>query len=192
MYTRSRQLLSYSLIISFLILLLSAADGRHTIQWDENTKLTWANFKDTLITGSNRAAETYSGFKMDFAQSSQNSATITIYSEMDPARSWVDSTKKNDYLLSHEQYHFNITEYWTRKLRQDILATRFTTKNLKETLTELRKETLRQSREMQKEYDADTKHSLLKDQQKKWEKRIDELLKETEKYTDVSINISIK
>ena len=192
MYTRTRQLLSYSLIISFVILMLSAADGRHTIQWDENTKLTWANFKDTIITGSHRAAETYSGFKMDFSQSSQNSGTITVYSEMDPARSWVDSTKKNDYLLSHEQYHFNITEYWTRKLRQDIRATRFTTKNLKETLTELRKETLRQSREMQKEYDAATKHSLVKEEQKKWEKRIDELLKETEKYTDISINISIK
>ena len=65
---------------------------------------------------------------------------MNVYSAMDRDHSWVDSTKKSAYLLSHEQYHFNITEYWVRKMRKDMLTTKFTTKNFKEKMAEIQRD----------------------------------------------------
>ncbi len=90
-----------TLLIGSLVMLMSSTDSERKIVWDANKKLTWADFKDTLITNSSRVALTSSGMDVKFAQTSENSLTITAICEMIPSGSWVDSTKKSDYMLSH-------------------------------------------------------------------------------------------
>jgi len=182
----------HSAIIGFLFILLSNTKGDNLKLWDPNNKLTWKDFVDTTLTHSDRAALTNSGIRLDFNQTSQHSITINVFSAMDRDKSWVDRNKKSDYILSHEQYHFNITEYWARKLKKDLSAEHFTTKNLKEKVSSISKDNIAQLHDMQDEYDHDTKHSEIEPEQKRWEKKVDDLLKSVEQYAPTSITVQIK
>ena len=182
----------YTFVVGVIALLLSVSKGDNTIRLDVNNKLTWSDFKDTTLTNSRRAALTASGIILNADVVDNNHYTAEVYSIMDRNKSWVDVNRKSDYILSHEQYHFNITEYWCRKIKKDIAATHFTAKNIREKLQSIRREDFKNAHEMEAQYDDETNHSLVKEQQQKWEKRIDGLLKETEKYAGSTITISLK
>lgn len=179
-----------ALLLLFILLVAGKAPGKFKT-WDAHNKLTWKDFKDTLITDSHRAAATNSGIRLDFTQTEQNSLTVNAICAMYPDGSWVDSTRKSDYILLHEQYHFNITEYWCRKLKKDLAAARYSTKNFKEKIELIRKDDYSQCRDMQIEYDKETKHSEISEEQKKWERKVDELLKNTEDYSGNTITIKL-
>jgi hypothetical protein len=180
-------------IACLCIALLSNADGDGKKRWSENDKLTWRDFKDTLITGTHRAALTTSGMLVNFHQAGPDSLIITAYSQMDPAKSWVNTSReKSDYILEHEQYHFNISEYWCRKFKKDVSMTRFTAKTVKEKIQMLQRESRTACLEMEVEYDKDTNHSEIRDAQHKWERRIDELLKSLEQYSAPVMSVPLK
>ena len=183
---------SNTFFIGLITLLLSISKGDNNKLWDANSKLTWSDFKDTTLNNSRRAALTASGIILNADPVDASHYTAEVYCIMDRNKSWVDVNRKSDYILSHEQYHFNITEYWCRKIKKDIAATHFTAKNIREKLESIRREDFKNAHEMEIQYDDETKHSLVKDQQQKWEKRIDALLKETEKYAGPTITISLK
>jgi hypothetical protein len=180
------------LILAFsLILSHNNADlGKYKL-WDPNNKLVWSDFKDTLVTNSHRAAATNSGIKSDFTQTDQNSLTVNAFSAMFAVGSWVDSTRKTDHVLLHEQYHFNITEYWCRKLKKDLATAHLTTKNFKDKIQSIQKQNMMDSHEMQVEYDKETNHSEIFDEQARWEKKVDELLKSVEEYAPTSVQIKL-
>lgn len=102
------------------------------------------------------------------------------YAEMHNQYSWKSKLALNsDYVLNHEQYHFNITEYHARKLNeilenQNIRSESQVLDNLAEIRSELRR--------MQNKYDNETDHSLIKVIQRKWEYQIDSLLNSQEEY----------
>jgi uncharacterized protein Usg len=192
MQIRINAILFLLLLGCFSILLLSNADGDNAKLWSTTNKLTWRDFRDTIITNSDRVALTYSGIRLSYQQTAPNSASISVYSVMEHNKSWVDTLKKSDYILSHEQYHFNITEYWCRKIKKDLAAARFTSKNLKEKVESIRKEDFTLMFEMQNQYDTETKHSEIEPQQKKWERKIDDLLKSVEYYSAESMTVTLK
>lgn len=173
-------------------LLIAAAEGTTLKTWDPANKLTWSDYRDTSFAGSKvRAALTNSGIVFSVKQQDED-VIVTCYSQMDPTRSYVDTAKKLPRVLQHEQYHFNITEYWSRKLKKDIATGHFTVKNFKQKAIDLQQEANTKCKEMQVEYDAETKHSILKEEQKKWEQKIDELLKKTEQYSDKTVALTLQ
>jgi hypothetical protein len=182
----------YLMLSLTLVFLLSATDGTKYKLWDVNNKLNWSDFKDTAMVNSDRAAATDAGIKVDFVQTTPGTLTITVFSAMYPAYSWVDSTRKTAYILSHEQYHFNIAEYWSRKLKKDFASSKFTVKNVREKVSILQKQNFKNCHDMQVQYDAETKHSEIEPEQKKWTKKIDELLKSVEDYSGSSIEVKLK
>lgn len=174
------------------ILLLSAADNNTLKTWDPANKLDWSDFRDTAFTGSKvRAAITNSGIVFTVKQQDED-ILVTCYSQMDRAHSYVDTAKKLPRILQHEQYHFNITEYWSRKLKKDIATGRFTVKNFKQKAIDLQQEANTKCKEMQIEYDTETRHSILKEEQKKWEQKVDDLLKKTEQYSDKKVALTLQ
>ena len=187
-----KRALASSILICTLTVILSNAQGKNFKAWDSNNKLTWADFRDTTIAHSDRAALTNSGIKIDISQTSEKALTINAYSAMDRGKSWVDVTKKSDYILFHEQYHFNITEYWCRKLKKDYSEARFTGKNMKQKIESIRKEDFAQLHDMQDDYDRETNHSQIAEAQKIWEKKIDDLLKSLDQYSANTITVNLK
>lgn len=101
-------------------------------------------------------------------------STYKAYAAQHNVRSWVkrDSTEQKS-LLQHEQYHFNITEIFARRLNQYIGEN----PNGDKMLFGLRLESLDiDRRDMQDQYDNETDHGTITDIQRRWEFRIDSML----------------
>ncbi|MCW3077827.1 MAG: hypothetical protein JWO32_2436 [Bacteroidetes bacterium] len=99
-------------------------------------------------------------------------------------------TQFSEYVLRHEQIHFNICELYARILRQRISETNF--KKVKDISNEIRKLYIKISDEHNKEqnaYDKDTNHGLNSAKQKDWEDDINNRIKALDKFSDISINI---
>ncbi|WP_294737104.1 hypothetical protein [uncultured Flavobacterium sp.] len=101
-----------------------------------------------------------------------------------PSRSYVYDDNKNlignRKLLTHELYHFHITEYIARKMRKEITKI----KNNKEevNISKLMEFYKEEENKMQKRYDEETYHSYYIGEQLKWQKNIDSLLNTLKKY----------
>ncbi len=91
-----------------------------------------------------------------------------------PSRSFVyDRNSKDKGLLTHELYHFKITEVYARRLRKAISKTKFSSK---QKLEEIILNYWKKERNYQQKYDYDTYHSYIYGEQKKYEREIDSLL----------------
>lgn len=105
---------------------------------------------------------------------------FSAYAAMNNQSSWKRKEAINSkYLLNHEQYHFNITEYHARKLNQLIKNKNLIKEyEVNSELYALRSE----ERAMQVNYDTESNHSLKKAFQRMWEYKIDSMLNESEDY----------
>ena len=89
--------------------------------------------------------------------------------------------KKIPEVLHHEQFHFDITELYARKLYVDaskLIGQRGNTNQLKQ----LFKDANTECNEMQNQYDEESNHGVNEEKQIEWENRIKQLLENTPAY----------
>lgn len=178
-----------------IFVLLSFASGEKGILWDSARPLTWADFRGQAPGSSastSRVAMTYSSIALDFEPLSETSYSIHVNCTMEPARSWVYQDKKDEYILRHEQYHFNITECAARKMRKEISGTKFSMKNLQQKIKAIHTSNMEALKAMQDQYDADSRHSINHEEQKKWEEKIDKLMASLEDYANPNVVVMLK
>ena len=98
-----------------------------------------------------------------------------------PSRSYVfnENTIGDKNLLTHEMYHFHITEYIARKLRREIIKSENEGIDIGALLQKYRDE----ENLIQKEYDKETYHSYFSGKQIEWQEKIDSLLNTLNKYS---------
>ena len=108
--------------------------------------------------------------------------TYKIKSLFSRTRSW--GLHKTDYILSHEQGHFDIAEIFARKLHKKMSEYRFDKRTCNKKLGEIYDEIVEEKSEMQNDYDKETRHSINKEKQAQWLKKIERLLVEYEDYAD--------
>jgi hypothetical protein len=112
---------------------------------------------------------------------------IKVYSDNDkykvmalfhPSRSYVfnENTIGDKSLLTHELYHFQITEYIVRQLRKKFSEVNQIDAN------NLLEEYKAKEDSLQLQYDTETYHSYLIGKQLAWQIKIDSLLNTLEKY----------
>ena len=104
---------------------------------------------------------------------SDGHVVITTY--FHPSRSYVFAQDiRNADLLRHELYHFHITEYFSRLVRETI----FQEKNhiTRSQIENLNRQYYVLEDQMQRQYDEDTYHSYVLQEQRKWEIKVDGLL----------------
>lgn len=145
---------------------LSSKEISNKIIWS-TSNLKWSNFKGNPQ-ASNYAASINSNIELKQLDSNK----YAIVALMDMGSSW--HKQKPDECLLHEQYHFNITEIFARKLRQEVKE-----KNLNINSIDFRKTFLSSLMALaveQKKYDEQTNHSINKDKQIEWQKNIDKQL----------------
>src|SRR5580704_14365013 len=87
------------------------------IDWDANRKLKWDDFMAAPDKNSPNAAETSSTIKFDYSYNGRE-LKYHIACQFDKKKSWV--RVKTDYILSHEQGHFDIAEIFARKLNKSL------------------------------------------------------------------------
>jgi hypothetical protein len=166
-----------------LILLLTAAlfdvnyvNYRKPIPFSQWQTITFYDF-----TGLKRPGKTLAGLsEFAYIKTSREihyfkNGDTRITANFHPSRSYVFSQHiRNPDLLKHELYHFHITEYFTRLLRKEISA--YNGKATRNIIADLNKKYCLLETEMQKQYDDDTYHSYVLQEQKKWEATLDNKL----------------
>jgi hypothetical protein len=167
-------------LTSLLLLSLSLASFSQTneeelISWTEGRKLTWADYKGNPKSGTDAVASTatYLGIEYNF---NSKGFGYKITCNFSKTRSW--GLHKTEYILAHEQGHFDIAEIFARKLNMKMSDYKFNKNKFKTELKKIYETITAEKEEMQNEYDRETNHSINKEKQSDWLKKIDQLLKE--------------
>jgi hypothetical protein len=149
----------------------------------KSSPLQWSNFK-AVITEDEQAYSALTSTRLSYQVSQRGTAqkqTITVKPKFyfDELGSKKKLSAQNDYILNHEQRHFDIGYYWYKKF---IVALRNLQpdRNAVQTISNLYKEYGQSTKQMQSLYDEETDHSRIKEKQELWDAKIKELLLEVE------------
>ncbi len=99
------------------------------ILWQENKKLKIQDFKadnkDTIKVNRQQFLGAISAIRIEYSSFQRNKNSVpefNIKTYFDPNESWM--LLKNDYVLQHEQIHFDLTELYARKMRKSVESLR--------------------------------------------------------------------
>jgi hypothetical protein len=140
------------------------------MQWNAQRQLTWEDFQGVPNLGADYVASTNSGISFSFSyQVSDGVMTMQyeVLSNFYPELSWFKPTKVSEYILKHEQTHFDITELFARKLRKAMAETSFSNKP-KQEVNAIYEQIERARRKFQNQYDRETEHSKNKSAEMQW------------------------
>ena len=72
---------------------------------------------------------------------------------------------KNEYILAHEQHHFDISYISTLMFIKKLQKTKFTDENYSSDLQSIYNKAIEDMEELQNKYDTETKNGILIDEQ---------------------------
>lgn len=144
------------------------------IKWQEERKLTWDDFKAEPLKMGNTAAmtTTHLGFSYNVVN---GKATYKIDCRFEKSKSW--GLVKNDWILKHEQGHFDIAEIFARKLHKSVSEYQFNKSSFQKDLNSIYKSVVDEKETFQQQYDDETDYSRNKPKQEEWLKKIESDLK---------------
>ena len=162
----------------FPLLLLSELE-EYLIKWNENRKLTWADFKaePLKMDGTVAITSTHLGFSYNVAN---GKITYKIDCWFDKNKSW--GLVKNDWILKHEQGHFDIAEIFARQLNKSVSEYQYNKTTFQKDLTAIYQSVVEGKEKFQQQYDDETDHSRNKTKQEEWFKRIESELKQNKSW----------
>ncbi|MEO8405328.1 MAG: DUF922 domain-containing protein [Chitinophagaceae bacterium] len=158
---------------------LSQDKGEELVFWTAGQRLTWTDYKGKADPSTGAAASTATFLGIDYTFSPKG-LTYTITCSFSKTRSW--GLHKNEYILQHEQGHFDIAEIFARKLNMKMATYKFNKSTYKTDLQKIYDDVVNEKEETQNAYDKETDHSIKKDKQAEWLNRIEKMLKEYEGY----------
>ena len=160
---------------------LAQDKNEELITWNARQKLTWADYKGKPQPNADAAASTatYLGIEYNFGSKGFDYKITCSFSK---TRSW--GLHKTDYILAHEQGHFDIAELFARKLHREMSLYKFNKNTFKEDLKDIYLSVTRAKEQMQNDYDRETNHSIIRDKQEAWLTRIDTMLTELKDFAD--------
>lgn len=172
-------------MLLIIIILFGLKYGlKNFIKWEKDN-INWDNFAKIDSIEGGYDAYILTQIKV---QGEPTNSDFEVYALMDPNNSRkITDTLSDNQLLIHEKYHFNITEYYARLFRKEIIAIgkeKLTTDKLKS----LHIKYLKLASKTQDEYDKESNHNKIYEKQRYWELKVDDLLRQTEIYSDSKLN----
>ena len=158
--------------------LLSIQKKPYRFPWEANKLLQWSDFKGKpdRLTGYSATANT--GISHRYTITSKGylvKEKSIIQANFYPKLSWYKPNLIDKHTLAHEQTHFDISEIHARMLRKAIAQFKFSRHSQKE-VDALYKPIERARRAMQTQFDTETEHSQNLEAEKKWERKVRDLL----------------
>ncbi len=154
-------------------------DGRNdpsSVFYNGKRVLNWNDYKAAPDYTSIAAALTSAGFGYSLGFNSANGiSTLSIdgFCNFHQNDSWVKPAGKNDYILKHEQHHFDISYICTMDFIKKIQHAALTNANFKSEVKNIYYASIKEMTDMQNLYDDETQHGILKDKQQEWSDKID-------------------
>ncbi|MCB0506828.1 MAG: hypothetical protein KDD21_00875 [Bacteroidetes bacterium] len=150
--------------------------------WSANRKLTWNDFKENYKVSKYSVEAAKVSTSITYGCSvSNNEISYIVEARLYPKASWSNKEAQFDYVLQHEQLHFDITELFARKLRK-ILSEKI--KNHKDyKLVNKYGDKISDDWDVfQDKYDRETDHGTNDSKQKEWNIAIQQQLKMLEDF----------
>lgn len=168
----------YLLLLQLPVFLFSQKENEF-IYWSENRKLVWNDFKAAPQKNGDVAALTTTnlGFSYNVIN---GKISYTIECHFEKNSSW--GLVKNEWILKHEQGHFDIAEIFTRKLFKEISEYQFNRNTFQKDLNDIYQHIVAEKEKYQQEYDNETDYSRNITDQEEWLKKIADRLNETKKW----------
>lgn len=160
---------------------LLKTEDQELIPWSTHQRLTWDDFLCEPKKGTDAVASTSTSLGIAY-QMQNGELTYHISCNFSKMKSW--GLMRTDYILAHEQGHFDITEIFARKLNEALMNYDFNRKTFKRDINEIYQAIVHQKEEYQKMYDGESDHSRNRKTQYDWLNRIQELLDETEPFAN--------
>jgi hypothetical protein len=152
--------------------------------WCENDRLKWDDFKGKIPNnGDSSFLSAGTGYRLVAIPIEKNDVlSYDIKIVFKKYESWtIDTTA--EYLLAHEQLHFDIAELYARKLRKGIQDVSKTNRNpTEEVFKPVIQKLYLETANTQRKYDEETIHGIITESQIEWEKKIALELKKLQKY----------
>ena len=186
--------LSLSLIVVFIVCaaFVIPQSNEKLLYYDNNVKLKWSDFKASPDPEASVFASSYLGFSLGYKGTArQDSLIVVVESFFNRDISWYkdDTTAYN---LQHEQTHFDITELYSRKLKQSIQGATLTYKNYQSVMRELEKKAHADMNTADSIYETVTDFSRNKIEQKKWNDNIAADLKNLSGFAADTFKVAVR
>lgn len=137
------------------------------IYWTETYRLKWSDFRGHVDNSTNMKALTMSNVKMK-SHSSDNEFVVEVQCYFDRSKSWTKDTT-HPMLLKHEQLHFDITELYTRMIREKLAQIKEKDPQKKiDAASKIFQSLMHQGYAEQERYDKETNHGIIKEKQEEW------------------------
>jgi len=171
------------IFLAFLLLFpfFGIGQEKDLIRWKERHKLTWADYQGKPDEQADAAASTatYLGVEYNFRDGKLGYIITCSFSK---SKSW--GLHKNDYILQHEQGHFDIAEICARLLHKRLKTYVLDKRDYQSDLRKIYEDITATKESMQNKYDQETNHSINKDKQAEWLEKIRQELKNLEDFAD--------
>ncbi|MGI8893024.1 MAG: DUF922 domain-containing protein [Bacteroidia bacterium] len=159
-------------------------DRTHLIVWDQSRTLLFDDFKSAGGPKGKEAALAVVGMEYSASMTSKL-YQVSIVTMFDTQKSWFSKEEiGNDFVLKHEQGHFDIAEIHARRLRKTIALSKFNNKNVFDKVSAMYKEANKKLHQDQQLYDKETDHSIKFENQLTWNEKILLELLSLEEYKD--------
>ena len=190
--------LKYILPLSFLFFVgISSSENPENdsdrISWDKDQQLKWDDFKGVPDNSNELDAYTMLGISLEVMGQKDGQVDMGVFGYFEKNKSWVKVDEKTDYLLAHEQKHFDLCEIYRRKLIQTLEAKKtYSFDTFSDQIGKIFNQVFEDYTKEQARYDEETNHSQKKEAQKRWNKFISKELSRLKKYDKIAANLNVK
>jgi hypothetical protein len=147
----------------------------------DTTKLTWLDFRKIMTEDDTRYANTAIFISMGSVSTTKKNdtkLTITTQFYFDKNKSSKKRDANSDYVLKHEQLHFDIGWYWYQVFLRELRSAKFDNKKYMAQAKTIFNENNTKLKAMQVQYDEETGHSINEEKQAEWSEIVRCLLEE--------------
>ncbi len=157
----------------------STTESESVIPWAPQRKLEWDDFLCAPQKQGDAVASTSTSLGIAY-QVKNGQLSYHITCNFSKEKSW--GLLKTEYILAHEQAHFDITELHARLLYEALSTYEYKAASFKKDIATIYEGIVKDKEAMQDAYDRETDHSRRKSIQYQWLEKVDKLLSETEAY----------
>jgi len=145
--------------------------------WSSNRKLRWSDFLSSKKLNNTDPTQSMIGITAKPYYTDSGTYEYKILAYFHKFQSIANA--KNDYVLNHEQVHFDIAELFARKMRKEIAQLEATKGDLtSEDYTTIYTTLFNEYRAYQHQYDTETNHSTHYVMQQLWDAKVADDLKD--------------
>ncbi|RYZ20709.1 MAG: DUF922 domain-containing protein [Chitinophagaceae bacterium] len=156
-------------------------ENEEIIPWTARRIVGWQDFQSEPVRGTEAVASTSTSLGLSY-KIQDGALAYEVSCNFSKAKSW--GLMRTDYILAHEQGHFDITEISARRLHQALASYTYNRRTYKQDLTRIYNSVVQLKEQLQEQYDHETDHSRNRAVQGEWLERIEKMLDETQEWAN--------